>query len=230
MFTDIKKAKDVHVKKINNIAVVGNGPSFNFSLLDNIELLTFGLGAVGTQFDKTVWRPTVYIASSSFIEREKYRDGIERAIDESLVTIACKKLYSAWAHRAYLVPCEQGDIHAIGFENKEEMWSDNPAQWVSKYGTSAYVAIQWAVFLGWTTIYLLFFDGYKKTWKNHPEDYPEAEGFDVDKFQATRYAAFELAKYHTEKRGVEVVTVGNTDLDMFKNISEEEFCGRYTRL
>jgi hypothetical protein len=177
---------------------------------------TVGLGACGAIFDRTGWRPWHYVGTSSFIKYERYKEGIMEAIRESRDVWLCKN-YKEYVDRPDVnwLNC----LHAgeRTYTPLDVWWSGDPTQWVSKYGSSAFAALQIMVWYGYDEIYLYGMDGYGE-WKNHYAGYPENPQFTYAHYNLTRVAAFKLAKRMMDQLGVECFTIGNTDLDFFPSV------------
>ena len=193
--------------------VVGNGPSITPERLDKLKNdATFAVGAIAAIFDKTEWRPTHYVATTSCIFHGLFRPYILRAIDEAGAVWACS-LYSAWVKRP--------DVHWLDCRHENEIepgdyWSDSPLEWVSKYGTSIFAVLQIASFLGYNPIYLVGCDGY--TGKLHFDGYPDHPDFAVELAQYKLLAAHKVAAKARSEMGVTVYVVGESCLDMYERI------------
>lgn len=175
--------------------LIGNGPSLTPERLDGIVgQFSFAVNAIGSMYDKTAWRPTVYVLANN-----GYEYGLRKAdYDRSMAG-------SVYASKSY-----EGLFSATFLEMREfpdtdkwmvEWWSDNPNQWVSKYGTSLLVCAQLAAYWRFDEIVLMGCDGYKG--QLHYGGYPEwADDFDVDKFEKSRAGAEALMQFHLKRLGI----------------------------
>ena len=201
--------------------VIGNGPSVDPARLNLLlNERTVGLGACGVIFDRTGWRPWHYVATSSFVGREEYRVGMMAAFESAR---------DVWATRQYEKFTEREDVNWVEARHSSERtysppakwWSEDPREWVSKYGTSAFAALQIMAWYGYDEIYLYGMDGYKAG-ENHYQGYPVSEGFNYAHYNRTRVAAFDLAHRMLGIVGVDLYVIGETDLDFLPAVAWED--------
>lgn len=149
--------KDIHKGK--RCFIIGNGPSLRAEDLDKLQNeLTFAVNKITEIFPYTKWRPSYYMVSdpiflnhinewtSEIIEKSCILMDSEfmKAIDEKY----WEKIYWYYHNTRYSVIPE---------------FSCNPDRMVYEGGSVLYIAVQFAVFMGITEIYLLGVDNNYKT-------------------------------------------------------------------
>ena len=186
--------------------IVVSGPSLDFRYLNRIRNeFSFSAGAIGSIYHLTHWRPTVYVVASRNAALHQ-GEFLRAAQDAKIVYV--NKDYTGMMWKAYM-PLVMHD-YPDTCEWKPEWWSDEPMEWVSKYGTSLLPCVQLAFWMGFREITFAGCDGYDpKRERQHVDGYPDwAEEFDVEKFAPILEAAHKLIAYHARRRGVKVRFAG----------------------
>lgn len=153
--TSLRKFKNSH--KGNRCFIIGSGPSLSVSDLDLLkDEYTFASNKIFTVFHKTAWRPTFYVVSDNDITPEMY----EYSIKFDSQTKA--KFFPA----NFRDGCSGENPDAffynyVGCDTTGKIppvFSDDIARYVAEGFSVAYVAMQIAVYMGFTEIYLLGLD------------------------------------------------------------------------
>ena len=135
--------------------IIGNGPSLTAEDLTLLkEEYTFASNRIFYIFPKTTWRPTYY-CGQDYVVIEDIADKLESFVGD------CKKVFISsrcWdvipenvrrkPNICFFFPRFKG-VH------KEDIFSDQIENFVSDGGTVTYAAIQLAVYMGFSKIYLL---------------------------------------------------------------------------
>jgi hypothetical protein len=190
--------------------IVGSGTGLDVKFLDAIkEEYSFSTNAIGSIYDRTEWRPTVYtLTSDNFKTDDRQEDYIKSMEQARLI----------FASREFNIP-NATPITARAYpdtaEWKPDWFSHKPLEWVSKYGTSLLPAVQIAFWMGFDEIVFVGCNGYNpKDKRQHVAGYPEwAEGFNVTKYAETLRGAHELIAYHAKRKGIKVYFVGKSQFE-----------------
>lgn len=229
--------KDRHKGK--RCFLIGNGPSL---AIEDLELLkdeiTFAANRIYMLFDKTTWRPTYYF----FVDYRGYgayhREINQIEADLKFVPVenamAAGAIYDGITYYNRVVSCIE-DQQGKGGSGKEPKFSDNAEEVVYDGRTVLYDAIQWAVYMGFSEIYLLGVDcNYKiealedgTVIENNLEhshfDANYGEGLDTIASQVyAMRAAYQKAKDICEPMGITIknATRGGK-LEIFERVSLE---------
>lgn len=150
----IKGLKDS--KKGNICFVIGNGPSLraeDLSRLNELGIPTFAANRVYKIFDKTSWRPTYYFCEDPIIIRnvQKEINGID--CQHKFIPVDLKWYLGVKIDNAYYFNMDyrRNDDADSGFR-------DDLHDAVTHNGTVTITAIQFAVYMGYTDIYLIGVD------------------------------------------------------------------------
>lgn len=225
--------------------IIGNGPSLRVEDLERLKgEITFGANRIFKIFDQTDWRPDYYLCTDYLMYGLDHKEinkiqsklrfvPIERAL-------AAGEIYDEITYYNRTVNCvsiRQGKI----VRSKEFEFSDNMEETVRGGQTVLYDAIQIAVYMGFSQIYLYGVDcDYRfevledgSIVENDVKENHFNAGYDegledaiavVAPLYAARLA-FQKAKEECEKRGIiiENATRGGK-LEIFKRTSLEELC------
>ena len=145
--------KDIHKGK--RCFIIGNGPSLTPHDLNLIkEEYSFGTNRIYYMFDKTEWRPTYYCAQDMNV-LEDIGDDI------GFVQKNCRKMFIICDRKKYLRDEVIKNPNTLFFctkyvdAHKKRLFSENISKYISGGGTITYTAIQIAVYMGFSEIYLL---------------------------------------------------------------------------
>lgn len=215
--------------------IVGNGPSLSMSDLEMLkDEFCFGANQIFFAFDKTSWRPNVYLTVNvdTFLA---YRSEINN-LDSKIKFIDSKAL-------DYGVEISDAIYLKHGtFSDGDELFSSDISRYYYNGGTVVYTALQAAVYMGFKDIYLIGVDNnftiekskdggvIKNNIQNH---FYTAED---DKKTANLYAtvdvnhlseSFEIARDYSYKNGIKIynATRGGK-LEVFPRVKLEEAIGR----
>ncbi len=163
MNTYLKTVKDKFSGE--RVFVVGNGPSLSRTPLDLlIGEYSIAMNRISLIYDKTHWRPSIFMCTTTNIAREEWRQDILKTIDLGITSFVWEKLESFVGERenVHYINCTHGsevtDIPLL------DWWSYDISERVCKFGTSMLVALQIVVYLGFEEIYILGADlGFSKS-------------------------------------------------------------------
>lgn len=151
----LKKYKKCHYGE--RCFIIGSGPSLTVSDLDQLKgEYTFASNKIFTVFDKTAWRPTYYVVSDSDVMPEMYENSAK--FDSQIRA----KFFPA----NFRDGCSGENLNTVFYNyigcdvtgRTPPMFSDNMAKYLGEGFSVAYVAIQIAVYMGFSEIYLLGLD------------------------------------------------------------------------
>ena len=229
--------KDRHKGK--RCFLIGNGPSLT---VEDLELLkdeiTFAANRIYMLFDKTTWRPTYYFCVDYYGYSSDHRkiDRMEAALKFVPVenAMAAGEIYKGISYYNRVVSCVE-DTHEKSGSGKAPKFSCDAETVVYDGRTVLYDAIQWAVYMGFSEIYLLGVDGAYKfealengtvietDYKKSHFDASYEEGLDkIAPEVYAMHAAFQKAKEICEPMGITIknATRGGK-LEVFARISLE---------
>jgi len=166
--------------------IVGNGPSTTAERLDQlIGKFTFGMNRIALMFPKTEWRPTCYIGTTSAVWDDRHKADILAAVD------AAESAYcwDAWSiNKKGIVYCPCSEINHVDYNDvTDEIWSDDPTVRLSKFGVTAFPAMQVAAYMGFKTICLIGCDG----GYSRPQNGKDASHFDAGYRPFDAYANYD---------------------------------------
>lgn len=145
----IKKFKDKH--KGETCFVIGNGPSMTIADLDKIHELnipSFACNKIYKVFPQTKWRPNYYLSSD---------DKIIEQINPEEIGISIKNMFFP---RIYKNKIFKGNFYNILSYRwlKEGKFSTDAHKGIYQCGTIVAEAIQFAYYMGFSTIYIVGVD------------------------------------------------------------------------
>ncbi len=219
--------------------LIGNGPSLK---AEDLELLkdeiTFAANRIYMLFDKTKWRPTYYFcvdARCYGIDHRKIKEMDAELRFVPLNTgVMAGKVYDEvtyYNRKINYVEVNQGNV----VFKSEVKFSCDAEKAVYAGGTVLYDALQWAVYMGFSEIYLLGVDcsyAYEMTKdgtvvatdmeKSHFDEKYET-GFNGAAEPFRMFTAWEQAKKSCEEKGIVIknATRGGK-LDIFERVSLED--------
>ncbi len=194
--------------------IVGNGPSLRISDLDKIQnqnIKSFGCNGIWSVFGKTKWRPNFYFMSDVFAIRTHVGN-------ESLLSVLKEECDGVFL-RCGLETNKllKDNIYLFNqiysSDDKDISFSNNCEKLVYIGYTVTYVMIQMAIYMGFSTIYLLGIDHFYSTEINNGiielkdcEDHATFlnEGKDVyDIYHTTK--AYQSAKQYADDNGITII-------------------------
>ncbi len=235
------KLKDRH--KGERCFVIGNGPSLTAGDLELLKgEVTFAANRIFKIFDETDWRPTYYICIDYLMYGLDYKEVNQIDADIKFVPIeralAAGEIFDEVTYYNRVVNCvsiENGEI----VRSRDFKFSDDVEEIVYGGQTVLYDALQFAVYMGFSEIYLVGVDcNYKlevledgtivenDCEKNHFNDRYDEGLEDAIAVVGTLYAArlaFQKAKEKCEEKGIVIknATRGGK-LEVFERISLDE--------
>lgn len=154
------KLKNKHKGK--RCFVIGNGPSLRIEDLEHLKgEITFASNRIFKLFDKTDWRPTYYFCIDYFAYEMDHK--LINMIDSKLRfipierTLAAGKIYNNITYYNRVVNCVDIRDGAV-VRGKKFLFSEDIEEIVYGGQTVLYDAIQFAVYMGFSEIYLLGVD------------------------------------------------------------------------
>ena len=205
--------------------IVGNGPSLAHTPLELITEPSFGLNKIAMIFEQTTWRPEFLVSTTSDLIGDSYRAVVARGIAAARYGFVDK---IGWPKEipsnAYHLECSESE-ELTAADGRDDMWSDNPAERVSKFGSTILPAFQLAAWMGFNEIVLVGCNlGYKSFGDggdpNHfrPDYYPTGavEAGEND----AMIRAHEIAAANCKRLGVKIynATIGG-QLEVHKRVS-----------
>jgi hypothetical protein len=148
--------------------IVGNGPSLKNTNLDLIKNeYSFAMNRISMIFDFTEWRPSYYSCTTTNIHRPDWKDDIYKIQSLDIPFFIWDRLVKeskdfVQNDNTFLLNCSDGE--EVTNNPKEEWWSWDANERVTKFGSSIVVSFQLAVYMGFKEIYLLGTDlNFKET-------------------------------------------------------------------
>lgn len=139
--------------------IVGNGSSLQIEDLDRIKNeLTFGSNRIYNLFDKTEWRPTFYLAEDEDGYSEMLPIVLKYEIPNYVFSLASKKFepdnpsniyHGLWTNKKYVIN---------RYNDRTSHISENLSDYFSDGYSVTFSAIQLAIYMGVTEIYLIGVD------------------------------------------------------------------------
>jgi hypothetical protein len=215
--------------KGERVFIVGNGPSLQKINLDLLsDEYSIAMNRIAAIYDKTSWRPSYFVCTTSNIKDPDWRRDILTSVDLGIDSFIWDNLVNYFGDRknCYSMTCLNG--HEITNFAPIEWWSDNIESHVTKFGTSMIVAFQIAVYMGFKEIIIIGADlGFKDSVmqkilyrlhlpklghlfdKNHFSAGYGTPGCRADVLNNNMLAAHKLIKLACDARGVQVFNATN---------------------
>ena len=205
-YMKIKKYKEKHKNK--KCFIVGNGPSLKIDDLNRIyrnNICSFGLNLIYKMFSDTIWRPT-FLAISDYTLYRTYYDDIKNMNNQILFVRDFYEVEDTPHIKGinYFPSSGKRDYYDM-----QKFSTDITKNVYSGY-TVMYDAMQIAVYMGFTEIYLIGADfsylGEAIKQGNHVYDYKEKDKRDVSGTIHIDVSlnAFKLAKKYAEENGIKI--------------------------
>lgn len=154
---------DAQIRKLQNTKhgkmcfVIGNGPSLtakDLDVLSNHKVDCFAANRIYLMYEKTKWRPTYYMCQDRQL-LQALKDYYENCEENVMLGYQAKAEYGIDVPKACYYLCDNRDctrqVTRLGF-------SSDASKCVVDGGSVTYSAIQMAVYMGYTQIYLLGVD------------------------------------------------------------------------
>lgn len=149
---NLRKYRNLH--KDEECFFIGNGPSLNAEDLTKIKqagYATFAFNRIFYIFDQTEWRPTYYISQD-----EKMLAGCQDQVNTLELPHKFIPANLRWYFNIHIKGAEE---YYLDWRKKDELWfSDDVTKSVCWASTVMYTAAQFAVYMGFRTIYLIGVD------------------------------------------------------------------------
>lgn len=148
----LEKLKNSYVGK--RCFIICNGPSLMAKDLQKIYEngdISIAMNAIARIYDQTLWRPTFLSLTDDIIFTKKNKE----------ICRNCKSSYKFYDRSRYLRTLKtKGKKFYLGFNESKELldapiFNPDATKMMPSIGTSAYVCIEFAVFLGCREIYIL---------------------------------------------------------------------------
>ncbi len=220
---NLKRFKDLYKGK--SCFIVGNGPSLRFEDLEKIrekKLISFGSNYIFKSFDKLKWRPTYYVVLDANFAAANMGNLIEHYSDE--ITF-----FQAEEYKGKTVP----KVNYYTSKTPDKMsFSEDISNKVFSATTVTYDAIQIAMYMGFSTIYLIGVDcsdGSKHFYSNSEIDMTKIENLTQlsqnrwNKVYENWRAGYSEARKVAEKRGVRIINATRGGkLEIFERMDFDE--------
>ncbi len=215
--------------------IVGNGPSLNKTplLFGSIaNEFSFGMNMISLIFDRTPWRPNFKVVTTTLLGDDRYRVPIMAGVKESEYAFIWDEFKDdpevGTFSNIVFIPV----IHTEHIDHQDatnEIWPKILGKGISKFASTAFAALQIAVYMGFNPIYLVGMDMEWKTFEGskdvnhfHPDYYKSlSEERYLESVRAQK-RAYEIAKHAADKVGIEIfnATVGGK-LEVFPRVDFE---------
>ena len=189
--------------------IVANGPSLRISDLErfrNRNEITFGMNRIYVLYDRTEWRPTFYVTQDPTVIRACHTE-MKQQTKYSVVfaKVPGEPQYDIPGAININLDYRNADRHIAPLfsEGKECLFADGK--------TVTYTALQLAVYMGFTAIYLVGADcNYSKDNESiSSHSYPDKRMYDPRKVgmppdMEYSFRAYEAAEKYTESKGIKI--------------------------
>ena len=133
--------------------IIGNGPSLTTHDLDLLKNeRTFGLNSVYRLFDKTVWRPTYYVASDKGFIANYFDEIADIECEMKFIDMRFMDQKSRLENCAFI--CTNPKYIINNYNLKPQIHEDI-TEYMERGGTVTFDAIQIAIYMGFREIYLI---------------------------------------------------------------------------
>lgn len=130
--------------------MVGAGPSLTYEMLDAIDgHVNFSMNNIAKAFPHTTWRPWYYLnVTMSASYNDYWMELAKEATREA-------KHSFFWARNFHIPLSAKAKSFSFLSCASLPIWPHDPTEWVSRYGSSMFTALQLAVFMKCNPIYLI---------------------------------------------------------------------------
>ena len=173
-----KQYKSLH--KGERVFLIGNGPSLADTDLDLIaNEKSIAMNRVSLLYKETSWRPTYYLFASDNINHPIWGDDWQESVNLAVSQKETKSfIWSEFADRVNDHPNIHYFDHVTEPEIAEEgSFSLNVSQFISKTGTTMNMALQLALYMGFSEIILL---GCDMNWRSSKSESVDPNHFHPD--------------------------------------------------
>ena len=218
----VESMKDKYAGK--RIFILGNGPSLNEIDLDLIgNEYSIAMNRISRIYDSTLWRPTFFVCTTSNIRDDEWRQDILETVKLGIPVFIWDELESFFTGYSNVIPLHCTNGSEVTASPSTEWWSYDISQRVTKFGTSMIVALQAALYMGFSEIYILGADlGFKSSLiqkisyriglnklghlldSNHFFGSYGTPGLNANMLNTNMIAAHELSKKSIEAKGVKI--------------------------
>ena len=184
--------------------VVGNGPSLSVTPLEKlIGEVSFAVNRIHLIYPKTPWRPTYYVRAEELdgFELDVWKDDLIAQLENPDIQIHCNQYFTKNLERYFDDASIRHRVHRLKacthyLDHFDQI--ECPHTWhqgLCTFGSSVNVAVQMAVQMGYSPIYLIGCDlGYKyETVSHFSADYINVE---TSKLKSAHYANMDTLAAH----------------------------------
>ena len=212
--------------------IVGNGPSLRADDLEKLKgEFTFGANRIYEIFDKTEWRPTFYIANDGNFIDETYDIITNQNLDTYFLEY--RNIRGKVLPENIIGICREANFAINRWNDKSIYVSEDMSKCFSDGYSVTFTAIQLAIYMGFSEIYLLGVDfSYSivrdKRGKIHKDDtvqnYFNGKTYDatVQNYESTLFA-YQKAEEYCRKHNIKIcnATRGGK-LEVFERVDLDE--------
>ena len=213
--------------------ILANGASLNDTPLELLkDDVSFGMNMISLIFDRTIWRPTFMVLTTSAVTDERYKEIILKGIQASDRAFIWDRFqndseFKSMPNITFIPVIHDGPVTTKEATNK--FWPEDITQGVSKFATTTFAALQIAVFMGFNPIYLVGVDLDWKPFKDNDINHfhPDYNSKSLTKQRYTgitraQTKAYKIALAGSKKAGVKIfnATVGGK-LEVFPRVEFE---------
>ena len=201
--------------------IVANGASLQINDLNKLSdnnVICLGMNKIFAIYDRTYWRPQYYFVQDPTCIRNYYNELVD-------VTKQSKLFMRPTGQKQYDI---KGAIHysvnySRSWKDKTPLFSDGTNMEYYDGKTVAYSVLQFAVYMGFSKIFLLGFDcDYGENNVINKHSYPDERMYDPKKIGmppdvAYWFRSYEVAKKYTEERDISIINLTRGGkLDVFQ--------------
>lgn len=220
---NVKDFKDINKGK--SCFVVGNGPSLKDMDLSRIkDKYSFAMNRISLIYPTTDWRPTYFVCVTSNTHKPAWRKDIVTSINLGIPSFVWHSLVPVLPQRDNIIPINCTHGHYVVPKAEDKWWSNDLSIRACKFGTSLLVALQAAVYMGFSSIYLIgcdlgFTDNIRGGDTNHFDPSYGTPGLAARELNINMVAAHELARRSADKLGVKIynATLGGS-LEVYERV------------
>lgn len=199
---------DIKNSQSGPIVLVGNGPSLNDFDMSKCAYPTMAMNGIAAydQIKKGLWYPTYYVCISVVAMEDSYKKHIKVCVDHAKLSFLF--INNVYSNQNSILLERDGGLN----------WHDDISESVGVFGTSAFACMQIIAYMGFTSVFMIGFDGGYKAAQDgkfihyFSKDYPKSENIqyhlnDWDKVNEDQLKAKIFGCKKLNERGIKVFGV-----------------------